>query len=152
MSELTFDVDTYSDCQKMGLYSVKDILRCLITKIKMISNKNQTGRILTNGNIACALANIMDLAYVPIEHIQGPIPYYFGDVLGVRLFIDPDMRWDDNRILFYDGEYVEEECVREYSELDPYGEENWNDNLINQEEFENVIFTFNIKDDNGVLI
>jgi hypothetical protein len=148
MSELeaTFNVDEYTNNK---LYLIRNIIRNLIAKIRLFSVKNNSTKILTNGNIANSISYLNEFAYAGPE--VGITPYHFGNIANVRVYIDPYMRWDDNRILFYDSELIEREPVRKYSELDPFGEENWDEN-IEQEKIENIVFTLKINDTKGVLI
>ena len=81
------------------------IQRLLFNRVSSISNKTGSKKIITNGNIASVLQDIVGYTLNPVKgitKIEDPtIPYPMGQIGDITLFVDVLQRWDDNRIVFY---------------------------------------------------
>ena len=114
------------------------IQRLLFNRVSSISNKTGAKKIITNGNLASVLQDIVGYTLNPVKgitKIEDPtIPYPMGNIGEITLFVDAMQRWDDNRIVFY----KEENESQHLSEM----------GRIRGEE----VFTLKVKDTQGVLI
>lgn len=109
VSKFDFDVDSYLTNSAPGGETTHSIQRKLISKVNngsnYIANEGRVGPaqyIVTNGNIASVL---QDTATYTLSSIPGGSNlntngqlYPVGKIGAMTLYVDPYMRWDDNRI------------------------------------------------------
>lgn len=111
-SKFDFDVDTYIGSTGFGPApggeTTHSIQRKLIAKINNASNFIATdGRVgpaqylITNGNLASVIQDIVGYTLNPVNagkmNTNGQL-YPMGNVGAIQIYVDPYMRWDDNRI------------------------------------------------------
>ena len=110
VSKFDFDVDTYVSSWTVGggetSYSLQ---RKLVSKINnasnYIANEGRVGPaqyIVTNGNLASVMQDVASYTIQPPVgganlNTNGQL-YPVGKVGGMTLYVDPYMRWDDNRV------------------------------------------------------
>ena len=106
--------------------------------------------IISNGKITSALADSSDFAFnAPTNRtiLNNPgVGYFYGKFHGADVFVDPYMRWDDDRVLIgnekinleidpniiWEGvDNIEEvpSNTLTHPDIDPFGEENWGDDI-----------------------
>lgn len=109
VSKFDFDVDSYIANNAPGGETTHSVQRKLISKVNngsnYIANEGRVGPaqyIVTNGNIASVL---QDTATYQLSTIPGGSNlntngqlYPVGKIGAMTLYVDPYMRWDDNRI------------------------------------------------------
>jgi hypothetical protein len=127
--------------------TTRDIVQRLVMRTLVLARKNNSNKIITNGNMASVLSDSSAFANSMSRLYPDARPYQLGVLYGTSIFVDPYMRWSDNRILFYNSS-EKNEPIRSYSDMDPYGEEDWNDNFKEDE----LIFTLKIEDEKAILI
>ena len=92
-----------------GFENVSTLQRRLVTKVlemaNLIYHRGRFGAatfMVTNGRIASALADVAgySIAQVPTDMagVAGNL-YPAGKVYGVQVYVDPNMRWGDNRVV-----------------------------------------------------
>ena len=92
-----------------GFENVSTLQRRLVTKVlemaNLIYHRGRFGAatfMVTNGRIASALADVAgySIAQVPTDMagVAGNL-YPAGKVYGVQVYVDPNMRWGDNRVI-----------------------------------------------------
>jgi len=109
-SKFDFDVDAYTDVSGSapGGETYHSIQRKLVAKINNASNFIATdGRVgpaqylVTNGNIASILQDVAGYTLNPANlskmNTNGQL-YPMGNIGNIAIYVDPYMRWDDNRI------------------------------------------------------
>jgi len=110
VSKFDFDVDTYVSSWTVGggetSYSLQ---RKLVSKVNnasnYIANEGRVGPaqyIVTNGNLASVMQDVAQYVIQPPVgganlNTNGQL-YPVGKVGGMTLYVDPYMRWDDNRV------------------------------------------------------
>ena len=110
VSKFDFDVDTYVSSWTVGggetSYSLQ---RKLVSKVNnasnYIANEGRVGPaqyIVTNGNLASVMQDVASYVIQPPVgganlNTNGQL-YPVGKVGGMTLYVDPYMRWDDNRV------------------------------------------------------
>ena len=110
LSKFDFDVDTYVSSWTVGggetSYSLQ---RKLVSKVNnasnYIANEGRVGPaqyIVTNGNLASVMQDVASYTIQPPVgganlNTNGQL-YPVGKVGGMTLYVDPYMRWDDNRV------------------------------------------------------
>jgi hypothetical protein len=110
VSKFDFNVDTYMTPlgYAPGGETYHSVQRKLIAKINNASNFIATdGRVgpaqylVTNGNIASVLQDVAGYTIVPTGagklNTNGQL-YPMGNIGNISIYVDPYMRWDDNRI------------------------------------------------------
>jgi hypothetical protein len=147
-----FNVD---ECLKdKSNYSTYDIIKLITSKVMFLCDKNEANAILTNANIAAVMQDSYSYSFSSPRIIDPTTNcYLLGTIGGIELYVDPYMRWDDNKMLFYKKNQVQESAIeRIYSENDPYGEEIWG-NEDKEKKFEGELLeTLIIHDKIGILI
>lgn len=98
INDNVFNVDNFIDYNKT--YSIQEKLS---TKIIGIKEKLQSNKLITNCYINCVICD-MRLYKIGEDKIKinkdlKPIP--FGKLGDLDIYMDPTMRWDDNRIIFF---------------------------------------------------
>jgi hypothetical protein len=103
-----FDLDTTYASSKVGGETTHAVQRKLITKIAHASNYIATeGRVgpaqylITNGGLAAALQDIAGYTINPVKsklNGQGQL-YPVGSIGDIAIYVDPYMRYNDNRIV-----------------------------------------------------
>jgi len=103
-----FDLDTAYASNKVGGETTHAVQRKLITKIAHASNYIATeGRVgpaqylITNGGLAAALQDIAGYTINPVKsklNGQGQL-YPVGSIGDISIYVDPYMRYNDNRIV-----------------------------------------------------
>jgi len=109
-SKFDFDVDAYTNISGSapGGETYHSIQRKLVAKINNASNFIATdGRVgpaqylVTNGNIASILQDVAGYTINPANmskmNTNGQL-YPMGNIGNIAIYVDPYMRWDDNRI------------------------------------------------------
>jgi len=109
-SKFDFNVDTYTAVNgpAPGGETYHSIQRKLVAKINNASNFIATdGRVgpaqylVTNGNIASVLQDVAGYTINPVNasklNTNGQL-YPMGNIGNISIYVDPYMRWDDNRI------------------------------------------------------
>jgi len=109
VSKFDFDVDTYFAVQAPGGETSHAAQRKLLSKINnasnYIANEGRVGPaqyIVTNGNVASIIQDIAGYTLNPVVggsnlNTNGQL-YPVGKVGNMTLYVDPYMRWDDNRV------------------------------------------------------
>lgn len=109
VSKFDFDVDAYLAGTAPGGETSHSMQRKLISKINnasnYIANEGRVGPaqyIVTNGNVASVIQDIAGYTLNPIPggsnlNTNGQL-YPVGKIGQMTLYVDPYMRWDDNRI------------------------------------------------------
>jgi hypothetical protein len=109
VSIFDYNVDTYTDIANApGGETYHSIQRKLVSKINMASNYiNTEGRvgpaqyIVTNGKLASVLQDIAGYAISPVNgakmNYNGQL-YPVGNIGSIAIYVDPYMRYDDNRV------------------------------------------------------
>lgn len=110
ISKFDFDVDTYVSSWTVGGGETSHSLqRKLVSKVNnasnYIANEGRVGPaqyIVTNGNIASVMQDVATYTINPPVgganlNVNGQL-YPVGKVGGMTLYVDPYMRWDDNRV------------------------------------------------------
>jgi len=107
-SQTIFDLDTTYVTSTVGGETTHAVQRKLITKIAHASNYIATeGRVgpaqylITNGGLAAALADISGHTINPVKsklNGQGQL-YPVGSIGDISIYVDPYMRYNDNRIV-----------------------------------------------------
>lgn len=110
ISKFDFDVDTYVSSWSVGGGETSHSLqRKLVSKVNnasnYIANEGRVGPaqyIVTNGNIASVMQDVASYTINPPVgganlNVNGQL-YPVGKVGGMTLYVDPYMRWDDNRV------------------------------------------------------
>lgn len=109
-----FDVDeyinkVYDDNTMTEGSMMYDIQRRILLKIEKIKNKVDSKYLLTNGNIASFLQDLAGYTLNPdmkeLKPNSGPFPV--GNIGDLSIFINPYMKWNDNRILFFKEKFEE---------------------------------------------
>lgn len=108
-SKFDFDVDTYFSTSAPGGETSHAAQRKLLSKVNnasnFIANEGRVGPaqyIVTNGNLASVIQDIAGYTLNPVVggsnlNTNGQL-YPVGKVGNMTLYVDPYMRWDDNRI------------------------------------------------------
>ena len=109
-SKFDFDVDAYTqvDSPAPGGETYHSVQRKLVAKINNASNFIATdGRVgpaqylVTNGNLASVLQDVAGYTINPANagklNTNGQL-YPMGNIGNIAIYVDPYMRWDDNRI------------------------------------------------------
>ncbi|MFA5586129.1 MAG: hypothetical protein WDA02_06235 [Saccharofermentanales bacterium] len=108
-SKFDFDVDTYLTVSAPGGETSHSLQRKLISKVNnasnYIANEGRVGPaqyIITNGNLASVMQDVASYTINPPVgganlNTNGQL-YPVGKVGNMTLYVDPYMRWDDNRI------------------------------------------------------
>jgi hypothetical protein len=107
-AQTIFDLDTAYASGTLGGETTHAVQRKLITKIAHASNYIATeGRvgpaqyIITNGGLAAALSDISGYTINPVKsklNGQGQL-YPVGSIGDISIYVDPYMKYDDNRIV-----------------------------------------------------
>jgi hypothetical protein len=110
LSKFDFDVDTYvSSWLTGGGETSYSLQRKLVSKVNnasnYIANEGRVGPaqyIVTNGNLASVMQDVAQYVIQPPVgganlNTNGQL-YPVGKVGGMTLYVDPYMRWDDNRV------------------------------------------------------
>lgn len=109
VSKFDFDVDTYFATSAPGGETSHAAQRKLLSKVNnasnYIANEGRVGPaqyIVTNGNLASVIQDIAGYTLNPVVggsnlNTNGQL-YPVGKVGNMTLYVDPYMRWDDNRI------------------------------------------------------
>ena len=109
VSKFDFDVDTYFAVSAPGGETSHAAQRKLLSKVNnasnYIANEGRVGPaqyIVTNGNLASVIQDIAGYTLNPVVggsnlNTNGQL-YPVGKVGNMTLYVDPYMRWDDNRI------------------------------------------------------
>jgi len=96
--------------QEPMLNSVHQAQRKLISKFLLLSNHiaatNRRGPATTaivNGLIGTALADSVMFTVEPVQSVNNVISnmYTIGSIAGIKIMVDPYMKWNDTRILVY---------------------------------------------------
>jgi hypothetical protein len=92
-----------------GFENVTTLQRRLVTKVlemaNLIYHRGRWGAgeyLVTNGRVAAVLADVASysLAPAPINVPSGPNQIYpAGKVYGLQVYVDPNLKWGDNKIL-----------------------------------------------------
>ena len=92
-----------------GFENVTTLQRRLVTKVlemaNLIYHRGRWGAgeyIVTNGRVAAVLADVAgySLATAPINVPSGPNQLYpAGKVYGLQVYVDPNLKWGDNKVL-----------------------------------------------------
>ena len=107
-NQTIFDLDTAYASGSLGGETTHAVQRKLITKIAHASNYIATeGRVgpaqylITNGGLAAALSDISGYTINPVKsklNGQGQL-YPVGSIGDISIYVDPYMKYDDNRIV-----------------------------------------------------
>ena len=110
VSKFDFNVDAYTAINGVapGGETYHSIQRKLVAKINNASNFIATdGRVgpaqylVTNGNLASVLQDVAGYTIAPVNasklNTNGQL-YPMGNIGNISIYVDPYMRWDDNRI------------------------------------------------------
>ncbi|MDY0270133.1 hypothetical protein [Trichloromonas sp.] len=109
VSKFDFDVDTYIGTVAPGGETTHSVQRKLVSKVNnasnYIANEGRVGPaqyVITNGNLASVLQDVASYTINPPVgganlNTNGQL-YPVGKVGNMTLYVDPYMRWDDNRI------------------------------------------------------
>jgi hypothetical protein len=109
VSKFDFDLDTYFSTNAPGGETTHSAQRKLLSKVNnasnYIANEGRVGPaqyIVTNGNLASVIQDIAGYTLNPVVggsnlNTNGQL-YPVGKVGNMTLYVDPYMRWDDNRI------------------------------------------------------
>lgn len=109
VSKFDFDLDTYFATNAPGGETTHSAQRKLLSKVNnasnYIANEGRVGPaqyIVTNGNLASVIQDIAGYTLNPVVggsnlNTNGQL-YPVGKVGNMTLYVDPYMRWDDNRI------------------------------------------------------
>lgn len=92
-----------------GFENTSTLQRRVVTKLAEMSNlvyhRSRWGAgeyIVTNGRVAAALADVNGYSFAPFAGkapSSGGQLYPSGEVYGMKVFVDPNMKWGDNKIL-----------------------------------------------------
>ena len=92
-----------------GFENTSTLQRRVVTKLAEMSNlvyhRSRWGAgeyVVTNGRVAAALADINGYTFAPFSGkapSSGGQLYPAGEVYGMKVFVDPNMKWGDNKIL-----------------------------------------------------
>ena len=104
MKQEFFNVDEFVGNINVST-NLNSILRRLMSKIILISNKNNSNCIITNGSIGSSLQDLPNMFLTKLTNgiSVSDYKYCIGKLNGIDVFIDSRMRWDDKRIIFDDG-------------------------------------------------
>jgi len=109
VSKFDFNVDSYFAGNAPGGETTHSAQRKLLSKINnasnYIANEGRVGPaqyIVTNGNVASVIQDIAGYTLNPVVggsnlNTNGQL-YPVGKVGNMTLYVDPNMRWDDNRV------------------------------------------------------
>ena len=144
--EIFFDVDLIVEKKNWSVY---DIQKKLINKVIKKAKGIKANKIVTNGNLASVIQDsgnysISNTLSVPISKIAPGESYPMGQIDGIKIFVDPYMRWDDNYI------YFENDDVKVIRKLKIKNVEN----ILTEEDKNRIgrIYSGLVKDTNGILI
>ena len=144
--EIFFDVDLIVEKKNWSVY---DIQKKLINKVIKKAKGIKANKIVTNGNLASVIQDsgnysISNTLSVPISKIAPGESYPMGQIDGIKIFVDPYMRWDDNYIHF------ENDDVKVIRKLKIKNVEN----ILTEEDKNRIgrIYSGLVKDTNGILI
>lgn len=77
--------------------------RRFVSKLIHLRNIYMFNEIVTNARVGTVLQDTSMYVYsninTPVSSKLPTEPYQFGTLAGIRVYIDPMMRWDDNRIV-----------------------------------------------------
>lgn len=91
-----FDID-----ELIKTETIPSIINKLCLLISDSSNNYGFKTLMTNGNLGAMLQNNLNFKPTNISTIVSA-PYMFGKLFNIQIFVDPFMRWDDNRIILTD--------------------------------------------------
>ena len=144
--EIFFDADSYMYSGSMSIYQLQ---QKLINKVIDKAKEIKANKIVTNGNLASVIQDsgnysISNTLSVPISKIAPGESYPMGQIDGIKIFVDPYMRWDDNYIHF------ENDDVKVIRKLKIKNVEN----ILTEEDKNRIgrIYSGLVKDTNGILI
>jgi hypothetical protein len=151
MEDIFFDVDFLVDENKKSsggsiTYKAQQkLLNKVIEKAKEI----KANKIVTNGNLASVIQDsgnykMSNLLSISLSNINPGGLYTMGQIDGIKIFVDPYMRWDDNYIHF---ENDDEKLVRKLKIKSV-------ENTLTEEDNNRIgrIYSGLVKDTNGILI
>lgn len=100
--EEKFNINNYVD--KDETLTMHSLQMKLLNRINEIADSTGSEKIITNGNLGHSLRGIGGYSneYISNEikkDIKSPFPV--GQIGKLTVFVDPYMKWDDNRIIFY---------------------------------------------------
>lgn len=77
--------------------------RKIIDDLYLINQKDGYTNLITSGSLACVLQDHSGFSIIPsngISNSSGDI-YHIGRIFGVNVWVDPYMRYDDDRFVFF---------------------------------------------------
>lgn len=103
----TIDVnELYKDSSEVVYMNQDTINRMLLSRIIRLRNKYQFKSIKTNTKIVSRLADTANYVVHPINYslIGGGGIKLYGSIVGIDVYLDSSMTWDDDRIIpIYDN-------------------------------------------------
>ena len=90
----------------------------IVFNLQNITNKNTS--LITNGRLASQLQDNNSFNTINNVSYTGSLPYKIGKLIGMDLWVDPFMRWDDNFILTIDKVNLEIFDIKEGIDNGPY--------------------------------
>jgi len=146
-NDVFFDVDSYMFSGTMGLtgLNVSQLQQKLINKIVKKAKEIKANKIITNANLASVIQDSRNYSFnPPMTNIKPGETYTMGQIDGVKIFVDPYIRWDDNYIHF---ENDDEKLIRKLKIKSV-------ENIMTEEDKNRIgrIYSGLVKDTNGILI
>ncbi len=94
---------TLDDLDIAPTISNNDIVKLFISKISMYLKRYDVEEIITNSKIGTVLQDDNRFIYEPLNNVLSiahkPDPYLIGNLYNIKVKVDPNMRWDDDRII-----------------------------------------------------
>ncbi len=88
--------------------TIYQLQKLFANKISFAAHKMGCDSIRTNGNLASVIQDVMGFVIDPsnINKFNNDIPYPIGRFEDIKLYVDPIMKFNDNRIIFVKGDDI----------------------------------------------
>jgi hypothetical protein len=142
--KITININDFLISPWLTTVTYFDITNNILDRILVECNNSSVKKIITNGKLGSVLSDCKEFTQnksFQLSYNWTHVPentYYVGNLGDINVMIDPNMRWDDNRIIFIDSKQQE----RQNKLL----------RIFNKKVKNNRVMEIEIIDDKGILI